>query len=336
MITRRHFHRWSLATGLSTLGFGLLAGCEQRQKIDPASSAGIQDVVIGMISKAKSNPVFLAAQRGAETRAAELTEAKPGTVTLDYRTPVDEDPQKQAEFLEQLVAVGVHGIAVACSDADKLASAIDRAIESGVEVMCFDSDAPTSNRLAYVGTDDRAAGEQVMNKVGELVGQAEGKVALLAGNQTATNLQKRVNGAIEAAKKFPNLTLLDSPVYHKETPADALTAVESVQKANPDIIAWGFLGGWPLMTDRPMPWEPGAVTCVSMDTLPVQLEHLRTGNVQVLLGQQYFYFGQQCINVLVDKIRHEKVPAQEVDFAPLDVVSQENVDEYAKNWEKWK
>ena len=60
-----------------------------------------------------------------------------------------------------------------------------------------------------------------------------------------------------------------------------------------------MIGGWPIMVDKPLPWGEGEVICVSMDTLPQQLEHLRMGDVQLLLGQQYFYFGRQSVDISV-------------------------------------
>jgi ribose transport system substrate-binding protein len=327
-----------MGIGLAVLGGLAWSGCESRQEIPAQGEANRRDkltgITIGMIAKSQSNPVFLAARKGAEARAAELSKELNIPVTIDWRTPNDEDAQKQAEFIEQLVAAGVDAITIACSDASKVTRAIDDAVAKGVVVMCFDSDAPESKRLCYVGTDDIAAGRQVMANVAELLGNKEGVVAVLAGNQTATNLQKRVQGATEELAKHKNLRL-DKVYYHKETPQDAYAEVESVQKANPEVNAWAMIGGWPLMTERRLPWEPGTVTCASMDTLPPELEHIRMGDVQVLLGQQYFYFGEQCVNLLVDKVHAGKTPEKTIDFAPLDKVTKENVEEYAKNWDKW-
>ena len=262
-----------------------------------------------MIAKSQSNPVFLAARKGAEARAAELHGKLGVPIKIDWRTPNDEDAQKQAEFIEQLVAGGVDAITIACSDAGKVTRAIDDAIAKGVVVMCFDSDAPDSKRLCYVGTDDVEAGRLVMRNVAELLGEKPGVIAILAGNQTATNLQKRVRGAEEELERHANLQL-KKVYYHKETPQDAFAEVESVQKANPEINGWAMIGGWPLMTERALPWQPGEVVCVSMDTLPPQLKHLRMGDVQVLLGQQYFYFGGQCVDLLVAKVRDGNDPEQ--------------------------
>lgn len=343
MLTRREFNHWLAAAGFSGIAGLALPGCEKRVELAPEGAAGASNggsssqarsLTIGMIANSQSNPVFLAARKGAESRAAELSKESGATVKIDWRTPNDEDPQKQAEFIEQLVAAGADAITIACSDAAKVTRSIDDAIAKGVQVMCFDSDAPDSKRLCYVGTDDTEAGRLVMRNVAELLGEKPGVIAILAGNQTATNLQKRVRGAQEELELHAGFKL-KGVYYHKETPQDSFAEVESVQKANPEINGWAMIGGWPLMTERTLPWQPGEVVCASMDTLIPQLKHLRMGDVQVLLGQQYFYFGSQCVDLLAGKIRDGRDPEKSIDFAPLDRVTKDNVDEYEKNWEKW-
>ncbi len=333
-LSRRDFGR-QLAAGAASFAWGgWLSGCESRKPVSPVGSPRAKEYRIGLIAKSNSNPVFLAARKGAEVRAAELTQELGTKIEIDWRTPNDEDAQKQADYIEQLVNAGADAIAIACSDASKVSRNLDDAVARGVNVMCFDSDAPESNRLCYVGTDDREAGREVMRQVLARVGDREGAIAILAGNESATNLQRRVEGARSEILGREKVTLA-GVFYHKETPQDSYAKVESVQKANPEIIGWAMVGGWPIMTARPLPWQPGEVICVSMDTLKPQLEHLRIGDVQLLLGQRYFNFGQRCVEILVEKCRSGKDPEKEIDFSPLDPVTKENVDEYEKNWEKW-
>src|SRR4051794_19223266 len=183
-----------------------------------------KEYTIGLIAKSQSNQVFQAARKGAIDGAKELEKKYGCKITIDWRTPNSEDAQKQAEYMEQLAAGGGDGIAVSCSDAKTLTMAINSTADKGVPVVCFDSDAPESKRFAYYGTDDMACGRQVATELAKAMGD-KGVVAVLAGNQTAPNLQKRVAGVREELKKHPNISILDV-YYHKETPQDAVAKVE--------------------------------------------------------------------------------------------------------------
>jgi ribose transport system substrate-binding protein len=289
--------------------------------------------VIGLVAKSQGNPVFQAARVGAEQAAKELGQKHNITIKIDWRTPNEEDAQKQAEAIEQLVLSGAHGIAVSCSDANKLTDAINSAVRNGVPVATFDSDAPASKRFVSYAVDDVQCGERVMDELAKVMGE-KGVVAILAGNQNAPNLQKRVQGVKNAAKKYPGIKIRET-YYHKETPQDAAARVEQVMQSNPDITGWAMIGGWPLFTDNALKWAPGSVKCVSVDALPAQLQYLKSGHVQVLLAQQVFEWGYRSVEHIINKVHFKKDPAQVKDVSELVRVTKDNVDEFAKNWEKW-
>jgi ribose transport system substrate-binding protein len=297
------------------------------------SAQAKKSYVIGLVAKSQGNPVFQAARVGAEQAAKELSEKHKINVRIDWRTPNEEDAQKQAEAIEQLVLSGAHGIAVSCSDANKLTDAINSAVRNGVPVATFDSDAPASKRFVTYAIDDAQCGERVMEELAKSMG-GRGVVAILAGNQNAPNLQKRVQGVKNAAKKYPNIKIRDT-YYHKETPQDAAAKVEQVMQSNPDITGWAMVGGWPLFTDNALGWNPGTVKCVSVDALPAELQYLRSGHVQVLLAQQVYEWGYRSVEHLINKLHLKKNPPQEKDISELVRVTKENVDEFAKNWERW-
>src|SRR5947199_8890324 len=214
---------------------------------------------IGLVAKSQGNPVFQAARVGAMDAAKELGSKYGVQIKIDWRTPNEEDAQKQAEAIEQLVLSGADGIAVSCSDANKLTDAINSAVKNGVPVATFDSDAPASKRFVTYAVDDVKCGEQVMAELAKIMG-GKGVVAILAGNQNAPNLQKRVQGVKNAAKKYPGIKIRDT-YYHKETPQDAAAKGEQVMQANPDINGWAMIGGWPLFTANAVKWPPGPVNC---------------------------------------------------------------------------
>ncbi len=298
-----------------------------------AGRAADRTIVIGLVAKSQGNPVFQAARVGAEDAAKEIGAKRHLNIKIDWRTPNEEDAQKQADAIEQLVLAGAEGISVSCSDANKLTDAINRAVDNGVPVATFDSDAPASKRFVTYGVDDIECGKQTMEELAKVMG-GKGIVAILAGNQNAPNLQKRVQGAKEVAKKYPGITIRDV-YYHKETPQDAAAKVEQVMQANPDITGWAMIGGWPLFTVNALKWQPGTVACVAVDALPAQLAYIRSGHVPVLLAQQCYEWGHRTVELLIEKIVDHKNPPAVKEISALIPVTKDNVDAFGKNWDKW-
>jgi ribose transport system substrate-binding protein len=297
----------------------------------------VKKITIGVVAKSQSNAVFQAALQGAKNAAKELGPQYNADVTIDWETPADEDAQKQAEAVETLARNGAQGIALSCSEARTLLPAINKAVSSGVAVMCFDSDSPKSKRFAYYGTDDAACGKRVMQELAKSMND-QGTIAILAGNQSAPNLQKRVQAVKDELANHPNMKLLDASggvFFHEETPEKAADALRTAQQANPGIQGWAFIGGWPLFTQNALPWPPGQVKVVSVDALPAQLAYVRDGHVDVLLAQDCYGWGYKSVQILLDKIVKNQDPPTEKVIDPLTKVTKDNVDEFAKNWDKW-
>jgi ribose transport system substrate-binding protein len=292
-------------------------------------------VVIGLVAKSQSNPVFQAAYAGAKDAAKELGPKYGVKVEIDWQTPPDEDAHKQAEAIEQLARGGAQGIAVSCSEANTCTPAINKAAELGAVIMCFDSDAPKSKRLCYYGTDDITCGKVVMTELARAMSD-KGTIAILAGNQTAPNLQKRAQGVKEELKNHPNMKLLpDGVFYHPETPEQASEAVNTAQSTHPEIEGWAMIGGWPLFAKNALKWKPGSVKVVSVDALPAELGYLRSGHVEALYAQDCYGWGYKSVEILLKKIVKNENPPSERVIDPLTKVTKETADEWAKKWDKW-
>ncbi|PTY06490.1 sugar ABC transporter substrate-binding protein [Verrucomicrobia bacterium LW23] len=315
----------------------LLTGCSQAPEPsakDP-KAGGKRKILIGFIGKSLTNDVFQAAQSGAKDAAKELAARYGVDIEIEVRTPNEEDATKQAEAVEALTRRGVDGIALSCSEANTLTPSIDKAVGKGVQVMCFDSDAPESKRFAYYGTNDTACGERVLEELAKSM-NSKGTIAILGGNQSAPNLQARVAAIKNGLSKYPEMKLNEPGVfYHIETPEKAAEAVQSAQNANPSIQGWAMIGGWPLFTADALKWPPGSVKVVSVDALPAQLNYLRSGHVDVLLAQDCYGWGYKSVEILLEKIVNDKAPANVRVIDPLTRVTRDNVDEFAGRWEKW-
>lgn len=322
--------------GLAAAALLALTACTKKAESDAAPAATApRTVLIGVVAKSQTNDVFQAAHAGARDAAVELGAKYGVKIEIEIRTPNDEDATKQAEAIEALTRRGANGIAVSCSEANTVTPSIDKAFAKGIPVICFDSDAPDSKRFAFYGADDAACGARIVDELARVMGE-RGIIAILAGNQSALNLQKRVEGAKAALAKYPNMKLNNPAVfYHVETPEKSAEAVASAQNANPGIQGWAFVGGWPLFTADALKWASGSVKVVSCDALPAQLNYLRSGHVDTLYAQDCYGWGYKSVEILLEKILNGKDPEPARVVDTLTQVTKVNVDAFGKNWEKW-
>ena len=302
----------------------LLAGC---------GGGSNKTFTIAMIAKSSTNPVFLSGRQGAEVAAAELSKANGVTVKIDWLTPPNEDGAVQAQRIAQAVNAGESAILLSASDAGKVIGAVNEAVDRGVPVMTFDSDVAGSKRFSFYGGDDVQMGKQVMEELAKQMGD-KGKVAIIAGNQNAPNLQKRVQGAKEEAAKHPGITIIGT-FYHAETPQDAAAEVLRVQNAYPDLQGWCMIGGWPLFTRTLLTdLDPKKVKIVAVDALPAELAYIEKGLAPVLLAQPVYNWGYVSVKTIFDKVYLKKeVPAH----VQMDLVrvSMDNLGAWARQLKDW-
>jgi ribose transport system substrate-binding protein len=322
----------SLAIALTVVALAC-AGDKARTAGGGAPGTGSKAFTITMIAKSSTNPVFLSARTGAETAAAELSKQLGVAINIDWRTPPSEDGTVQAQRISEAVNDGVNAILVSTSDAGKVTGAIDEAVSRGVPVMMFDSDAPASKRFSFYGGDDVAMGHQVMSELAAQMG-GKGKIAILAGNQNAPNLQNRVKGVREEAAKYPGITILNT-FYHAETPQDAAAEVLRAQNAYPDIQGWAMIGGWALFTEALLTdLNPAKVKIVSVDGLPAELPYVERGLAPVLLAQPTYLWGYVSVKTIVDHVYLKKDVPPHVQME-LVRVSKENLGTWARQLRDW-
>ena len=77
---------------------------------------------------------------------------------------------------------------------------------------------------------------------------------------------------------------------------------------------------------------PGKIKVVGFDALPQEWEYVRQGYVQALVAQRCFAWGQQSMQILHDVVVDKKKEPSFIDGG-LDIVTKDNVEEYARKWE---
>jgi gamma-aminobutyric acid type B receptor len=121
--------------------------------------AAKKQYTFGIMPKSVSNTYFFPVRDGCQARSEFY-----GNVACEWVGPDGpfEDPtgMDQAKHINDIVDMRLNGtkvldgLAISVVNGDALKEPIRRALDSGMSVICFDSDAPQSDRQAYVGTDN--------------------------------------------------------------------------------------------------------------------------------------------------------------------------------------
>jgi ribose transport system substrate-binding protein len=293
------------------------------------------ELTIAWIPKALNNPVFEVGRDGAFLKAEELTTAGPVEVTIDYVGPVASDMAAQAQVVEDVIAKGVDAIGISCNDPSGCEDAINKAVAAGIPVMTWDSDSPESDRFTYLGVDNYEGGMAAAELLVEFMGE-EGQIALLTGVPGAFNLEERIRGFQDGIAAYPGIEVV-STVYCNDDINLGVQVVEETMQAYPDLDGWFFVGLWPLFADRgSMPlWEDAALNndlvTISFDTLPVELEFVQDGLIQGLVGQKYWGWGYDTVQMIYDYIVSGTTYDDWTDSG-MDLVTECNVDVMADAW----
>jgi ribose transport system substrate-binding protein len=168
---------------------------ELRQRLQDAEAAGKKKPPAGAADRPRvafvTNGIasfWLIAEAGARKAAQEFD------VDLEVRMP-PEGIGDQKRMIEELLTLGVDGMAVSPIDPANQTDLLNAAAEQ-TPLITHDSDAPDSNRLAYVGMSNYDAGRLC----GELVKEAlpgGGSIMIFVGRIEQDNARLRRQGLID-------------------------------------------------------------------------------------------------------------------------------------------
>lgn len=310
----------------------LLAACLHQ----PQGRLERENLTIAWIPKALDNPVFELGRQGALKKASELSAAGPVEVEILYVGSVSADPAEQVRVLEDVIASRVDAIAVSCIDPTACTDPINQAVKAGIPVMTWDSDAPQSNRFTFLGIDNYYAGWRAGELLVKEMG-VRGEVAILTGVPGAFNLEERIRGFRDHIQAYPDIQVV-ATVFTYEDINRGVQAVEETLQAHPDLNGWFFVGMWPLFAEKgSMPlWEDAAknrgLVTIAFDTLPLELRLLKEGYLSGLIGQKYWSWGYDTVQIIYDYVLEGK-PSPFIVHSGMDIVTRENVDAMLKAWE---
>ena len=248
---------------------------------------------------------------------------------LQFKYPEQAAAAVQQRLMDDLVAAGVDAIMVSAVDPKTSTEALNR-IGGQVPLFTTDSDAPDSNRIAYIGSSNTDAGRQageIMLKTMPDGGKCMGFVGLLG----ADNARERIEGVREVIKgsKVELVDVRGDDIDQTR----AKRNVEDTLAANPEINCMvGFYSYNP-----PRIYEVlkeagrlGDIKVIAFDEDPITLGGVREGTIAGTVVQQPYEWGYQGMKLMAKYLEGDKsgIPANELIIVPTKIIDKSNVDAF--------
>ncbi|MGO4528488.1 sugar ABC transporter substrate-binding protein [Paenibacillus sp. 2TAF8] len=156
-------------------------------------------------------------------------------VTLAVNAPDEANTEQQIRIVENMIKQHVDGIAISPVDSTALTPVINKAVAAGIPVVTFESDAPSSDRTAYVGADNYRTGRQFAITTAKLL-HHEGMILVESGLEEMHGLQQRLNGFVDYIRSDTDIEILEVN-YNQGNENQAVSDIESMIKAHPHFNA---------------------------------------------------------------------------------------------------
>lgn len=299
---------------LVTAGFMLVGGAVAQEKKQ-----------LAFVVNASSD-FWKLAEAGVKKAQAELPNYE-----LQFRYPAQGTAALQNALMDDLVAAGTDAIMISSADPKNSIDAFNR-IAAQVPLFTTDSDAPASNRLAYLGSSNTLAGVQAGEEMVKALAGKEGKCMGFVGFLGADNAVERIAGFRQAIEG-KGIELVDVRGDDVDF-TKARTNVDDVLVANPEINCMvGFYSYNPpkIYEALQAAGKLGAITVVAFDEDPVTLGAVKEGSFAATIVQQPFEWGYQGMKLMAAYLEGDKsgIPEDKLIIVPTAVINKDNVDAFS-------
>jgi len=271
-------------------------------------SAHDSDEYFVLVSANLQVPYWKAAGAGFANAATQMK------VRSDLMGPQNFDPKAEREALDQAVQKKATGILLDVTDVELLKDGVAKAIAAGIPVITIDSDAPTSKRLFFIGTNNYQAGFAGGQRLAQEL-KGKGNVVVFT-MPDQPNLQDRLRGYKEGLAGAPNIKIsrvvdiqgdpriaFDTTTQIVGKERDKVDAFVCLEAQSGKEVA-GVLNSYHI-TDK---------IVMAMDTDPETLELIRSGAIAATIAQKPYTMAVVGIQML-DNLYHHKPSSLDTDWS---------------------
>ncbi len=286
------------------------------------------------------NDFWILAQRGVEKAEKDFD------VKCEFLIPPNGTMEEQKRFLESLTAKKVDGVAITPIASEEITPFLNE-IAKEMPMITFDSDAPKSSRICYIGTNNYIAGRSMGKLIKEAV-PAGGEIMIFVGKLDVDNAIERRQGIIDELKDLPvketftisahgkvecgKYTILDTKTDNVDKGRAKQNAEDTLIKY-PNIAAmvglWGYNAPMILSAVKDANLQ-GKRVILSFDELDDTLQGIKDGYIYGTVVQDPYNFGYKAVEILVElkKGNNSFIPKNKLIYIPERIVKKDNVDSF--------
>ncbi len=235
----------------------------------------------------------------------------------------------QNSAIEDYIAQKVDGIVLIAIDVNGVKPAVTAAKKAGIPVVAIDARIPDGDNAAFIGVDNKGAGEQIGKYFADYAKTKMGGSAKvgIVGALNSFIQNQRLDG-FKAAAQGAGVKFLDT-VDGQNIQDVALTAAENLMTANPDMNALyatgepALVGAISAVTSQQ---GTGKVKVFGWDLTAQAIKGIDEGWIVAVVQQDPFQEGVAGVETVLKIKKGEKVnPSIDI---PITIVTKDNVDKF--------
>lgn len=275
---------------------------------------GAKAETLGVIPKSNGGEFWETVHKGALRAESTLG------VKMRWEGTVSEtEIAEQNKIIENMVNLGVDGLAIAPLNRVAQRKQIEQAVKAGIPVVVFDSAVDGSAHSSFVATDNAKAGEMGGEHLARLMAGKAARVMVMRFVQGTGSTEARADGCIKALKAAGHQVVADPYPDTGAVEGCKTAAANTLEKFVHDgrldldgIFAanlYATLGVASALEDMQKAGVKVDAKFVGFDTSKKLVEDVQAGRIDALVAQDPERMGYLAVETLAKVVRRETVPA---------------------------
>jgi ribose transport system substrate-binding protein len=224
-------------------------------------------------------------------------------------------PEGQIRLLEDALSLpDVKGVAVSVLEADSpgIADKMRDLQKAGKVVIAVDSDGQPDARRAYIGTNNRKAGE-VAGQVAAQLRPKGGKTAVFVGTASAANAIERREGFFAGAgQAFRQVEVFEDGGDKNRAQVNVQSAITKYPDAGVLLGLWSYNAPRIAEEAAKSPEFRKAVTVVTFDLDEQAVDHLEAGRIDATVCQNPYEMGYRGVKLLKALVENDSATVSQM------------------------